>query len=288
MSWAEATRPVDHLDVHIKRHVVTAASRPTDRPDDVMHPSQMIKKDWCHRDAALTLRHGEPTPAATYFTRENIFEEGHNSHRKWQKWLQEMGRLAGMWHCRVCDQTYWDDESPVACQLCSAPAAVVEYAEVPLSAPELRIGGTADGYCPQDNCLIEIKTMGVGGLRLEEPELVAKHEYAVGRKKTVDLDGLWAAFDRPLASAYRQGQLYLWIAIEVMHLPVDRITFIYDWKPTGATKFLTYLYDPSASVDLIAAAADIVDLVDHFGELPPCNVDPAGCRACLRHGERAA
>ncbi|MFI9271838.1 hypothetical protein ACIGXM_14125 [Kitasatospora sp. NPDC052896] len=277
-AYLEATKSADILFGAVQKHILVKATRPDGRRQDVLHPSEMIKPDWCHRAAFYKLLN-PPPKGPTTFVRENVFQEGHNTHAKWQKWLQEMKRLGGDWYCESCRQTFWDDETPELCQLCSSP--LLTYAEVPLNAPALTIGGKSDGYCPEDNCLIEIKTLGLGSIRFEDPKFLAKYELEMeGRGQVVDLVRMWRDFRRPLPQALRQGQLYLYLARHFEDLWVDRITYFYEFKPTQEAKSFTVLYDESISEPAIEGAQLITDALA-AGRPPRCNINPGGsCKNC--------
>ncbi|NIY68021.1 hypothetical protein SMALB_6099 [Streptomyces malaysiensis] len=257
---------------------------PSGRAQDVLHPSEMVKPDWCHRAAFHRLRLGaeHPDRQKPNFTRENVFAEGHRTHDKWQQWLVEMNRLAGDWHCLNCDETFWWDERPEQCHACAANRRCLEYAEVPLNAHPLRIGGKADGYAPRENALIEIKTLGLGSLRFERPEFLARYEVETEEfGKLPDLTRLWRDFRRPLSSAVRQTQLYMYLAKHFEDLEVDRCIFFYDFKNTQETKSFTVAYSESFSEPLIEAAEIITDCV--LADVAPlCNVNGrVGCASCL-------
>lgn len=285
--YLEARKTDEPLFGDIQKHVLRKAGLPSGRRQDVMHPSEMIKTDWCHRSAYYRLKTNSSVKQSTSFQRENIFEEGHCTHKKWQSWLVEMGRLSGDWHCLNCDQVFWDDHTPQQCLVCNAPPRCLEYAEVPLNAHPLMIGGKSDGYCPQDNCLIEIKTMGLGSIRYEMPSYLARYEEEVNDsvRTVVDLDRLWRDFRRPLPNAVKQAQLYMYLANEFEDLPCDRTVFLYDFKANQASKSFMVPFDPKFSEPVIDAAEAIVDCL--ATDTPPfCNI--AGrqyCSACATFEE---
>jgi hypothetical protein len=285
--YLNATKSAEPLFGDVQKHVLDKAARPTDRPQDVLHPSEMVKSDWCHLAAFHRLRlQVEPADKRrTTFTRENIFEEGHRTHSKWQHWLTEMNRLAGDWHCHYCKETFWADEPPPMCEHCQAPDACLVYAEVPLSAHQLRIGGKADGYSPQDSALIEIKTLGLGSLRYERPEFLERYTVDTEHGRIPDLTRLWRDFRRPLPTAVRQTQLYMYLANHFEDLDAERTVFFYDFKSTQETKSFTIPYDESFSEPLIEAAAAIVDCLQ-ADTAPFCNLNGrSGCPACLEFKE---
>jgi hypothetical protein len=279
-AYLEARKSSEVLYGDIQKHVLAKAFKPSGRRTDCMHPSAMVKSDWCHRAQYFELLDPPARPATT-FNRENVFEMGHAIHRKWQGWLQEMGRLGGEWRCRNCKHQWWYEATPLLCPACAS--YVIEYDEVTLNADPLMIGGHTDGWCPEDNCLIEIKSMGLGSLRFEDPKFLRRFEvHTEGRGISWDLDRMWKQFNRPLPAAYRQGQLYLYIARHFEDLDVDRITFLYEFKATQESKAFTVLYDEDVSEPLITAAKAIADAIrDRSLPAPACNIDPEnGCRKC--------
>jgi hypothetical protein len=286
--YLNAAKASEPLYGDVQKHVLEKALRPSGRRQDVLHPSEMVKPDWCHLAAFHRLRlEAEPAERSrTTFTRENIFQEGHETHRKWQRWLTEMNRLAGDWKCWYCGDVFWNDTTPAECHSCSAPPSCLEYAEVPLNATALRIGGKADGYAPDDWALIEIKTLGLGSLRYERPEFLERHMVETETFGNLpDLTRLWKDFRRPLPSAVRQTQLYMYLANHFEDLPAERCVFFYDFKSTQETKSFTVTYDEAFSEPLIEAATAIVDCVKT--DTPPhCNINGrAGCPACLEFKE---
>ncbi|MEU1816055.1 hypothetical protein ABZ543_12790 [Streptomyces roseifaciens] len=284
--YLEAAKLDEPLFGDIQKHVLKKALEPSGRRQDVMHPSEIIKPDWCHRAAFFRLRENREPKKHIGFQKENIFEEGHRTHAKWQEWLKDMNRLAGDWRCRACDLVFWNDTTPQDCPRCAAPSRAIDYAEVPLNASTLRISGKSDGYCPHDGCLIEIKTMGLGSLRYEQPGFLARYEVETPEHGTlIDLMRLWKDFRRPLPSAVRQTQLYMYLARHFEDLPVDRTVFFYDFKPTQDTKSYVVLYDESISDPVIEAAEAITDCL--ATDTPPfCNFNGrAGCEACTQYHE---
>ncbi|MFF1693164.1 hypothetical protein ACFVXC_05980 [Streptomyces sp. NPDC058257] len=286
--YLNAAKSAEPLFGDLQKHVLEKALKPSGRRQDVLHPSEMVKPDWCHLAAFHRLRL-EQEPAErkkTNFTRENIFQEGHQTHAKWQRWLAEMGRLAGDWLCHFCGTEFWAETTPDRCTDCSAPAECIEYREVPLNAHPLRIGGKADGYSPHDNALIEIKTLGLGSLRYERPEFLERYMVETDTfGKLPDLTRLWRDFRRPLPSAVRQTQLYMYLGVHFEDLDIDRTVFFYDFKSTQETKSFTATYDESYSEPLIDAAQAIVDCIA-ADTAPFCNVNGrAGCTSCLEFKE---
>ena len=144
----------------VERHVL---SRPFDDRDmGYIHPSDIIKDDWC----ALAQYHAlkgnyvetrdKPTARLA-----SIFAEGHTIHAKWQNWFKEMGVLYGLW--KTSSKDYWE-----------WGISLGEYKEVPLRSDKHMMRGHADGWIKGlgDDCLIEIKSLGSGGIRMEAPAVM--------------------------------------------------------------------------------------------------------------------
>jgi len=270
------------------------------RRTDVIHPSELCKSDCCHR--AITMRIlGWKVPEGTFnFVLENIFAEGNEIHAKWQKRMAKTGRLWGDWKCRACKngpgvwarQTSTPDEldtprlapgstrvyTNVSQGCVGGPYALHdwEYMEVPLTAEDTYLmTGHADGGL--DDYLVEIKSVGVGTLRVEAPKLMAKWLTKTRQGKSIyDLDALWKDLKRPFTTHVRQANLYLWMARE-MGLPFDHMVFIYEFKPNQQVKEFSIKLNEEILAKLLAQAMIIKRGVDS-GVLPPC---PAGgCKQC--------
>jgi len=251
----------------IQAHVVKKSSQDHSRRQDIIHPSEMAKSDLCPRAIVYRISGAEPsndkTPNGHHL--ETIFQEGHDIHSKWQTWLAEMGRLWGKWWCPACGKTEWgtgalscegrdledgshEGHSPV----------LMEYREVPLDAEvELMMAGHADGAVPDIKAFIEIKSIGLGTLRMEEPDLVRQNTKKTDDgKKVVDYDSIWKGLKRPLKSHRIQAGIYLAIA-KILGWDYDRMVFIYENKANQQTKEFVIRY-PAELVDpLIDTAKDI-------------------------------
>lgn len=282
-AYLDALKEHNDLYSDITRHVLHRASQPDDRRTDVIHASEIVKSGWCMRATYYRIVNG-PVPQRTNFRRENIFEEGNRTHDKWQNWLAEMRRLEGDWLCLACDNFFYA-RGPERCPRCHN--VHLRYREISLSAPSLLLYGRADGYVPQDRCLIEIKTMGLGGLRYENPGFVARYEEETSRGTVVDLDRLWKDFRRPLTPAIKQGTVYLHLAREHAGLDVDRMVYFYDFKATQDSKCFTVAYDEQLAVSLMASAKLLADCVT-ARVVPDCPVSSSGCRDCLPYAGAAA
>lgn len=208
-----------------------------------IHPSDLAKADFCRREIYFRVS-GEPITDPQRnpsFQMETIFEEGHEIHRKWQTWLWEMGVLYGLWFCLACETEWWD-VSPKDCIKCKVGRDLLVYMELPIEVPSFHLIGHADGaiHDGKGNALLELKSVGIGTLRFEAPQLYEK--YVAG----ASLDSIWKAIRRPFASHIIQGQLYLW-ALE----DYDEIVFIYEFKPNQSVKELRMRKNPDVIASLL-------------------------------------
>lgn len=247
----------------IEQHLLAQKDKPTDRRQDVLHPSEMAKADWCPRQSYYRLSGATPmNPQAEKmnYVLEAIFEEGHEIHRKWQKWLQDIGVLWGDWECPVCKNRMRQVTFPGRCFICYTDHGIevfYEYKEVPLQAEsKYLIAGHEDGADIEQNALVEIKSIGIGTLRMEEPELLKKHHKTVDGKKIYDIDGIWRDLKRPLRSHVKQTGIYLALC-EEMGLPFDKVIFIYEFKANQQRK--EFVLKPSKEIiqPLLDAALEI-------------------------------
>lgn len=256
----------------IGEHLRAKAKGPSGRRQDIVHPSEMARADWCPRQTfyrIVAVRAGQDIPDNQRFSvvTEQIFAEGHNIHAKWQGWLREMGLLHGIWQCMECDLRTGMQGPPTHCTSCGGFS--LEYREVPMSAEDTHmIVGHADGYIPDQDCLIEIKSIGLGTLRMDVPELLRKHTATTDAgKKIPDLDAIWRALEAPLEPHVKQGQIYLWLAKHA-GLRAKRMVFLYEFKSNQQVKEFTILPDPEILAPLLAAAEEITQAVE-FGTDPP-------------------
>lgn len=288
---AESKKSTSTLLADIQQHAVKKNLEDTSRRQDIIHPSEMAKEDWCPRATAYRVSGLQPSnPEKVHGYRLlTIFQEGHDIHSKWQTWLAEMGRLWGKWGCPVCESTAWATSINGGGPFCASCAAKdikvrMHYREVSLDAEDKwLICGHADGAVPDQKAFIEIKSIGVGTLRIEEPDLVRKHTHKTDEgKSVVDLDGLWKGIKRPLKSHRKQAGIYLAIA-KYLGWPYDRMIFIYENKGNQDTKEFV-VKNPDESVEeLLDTALDIKWAVENNRTLPR----PAGftketkpCKEC--------
>jgi hypothetical protein len=255
---AETRKNTSLLLGDIHKHLLDQHDKPTDRRQDIIHPSEMAKSDWCPRQTYYRLAGASPEKGRSFSAQlEGVFEEGHMIHAKWQKWLQQMGRLWGKWRCAECGWTKLATGGVLHCEHCDARQPL-EYREVPVEAEEeFLIAGHEDGAIEDLNALVEIKSIGIGTVRFDQPELLREYTVKTEDGKTVtDLDGLWKALRRPFGSHIRQTQIYLRLCQE-MGLPFDKVIFLYEYKATQAQKEFVVKYNPEIAEPLFETALDI-------------------------------
>lgn len=283
-AYLDSVKEASDVFGDISKHVLRKATRDTGHRSDVIYPSEVVKPNWCQRATYFRIVNG-PVAQPTSFRMQNIFTEGNCTHEKWQAWLAEMGRLEGDWLCLGCGNLFYG-LAPRSCPRCHSPR--MQYRELRLRAPDLMLSGRCDGYLPNDRCLIEIKTLGLGSLRYENPEFVARYEEKTPNGTYVDLDGMWKGLRRPLGSAVKQGLLYLWLAREYVGLPVERCVFLYDFKASQDTKCFTVVYDQARAERIVDTVRQMANHVT-AREVPDCPVSNThGCRDCKPYLEAAS
>jgi CRISPR/Cas system-associated exonuclease Cas4 (RecB family) len=261
------TKLVGELERHLMKRPVG------DRSTVVLHPSEIIKRDFCKRSAYFLLRGHKKIAEKPVLRLQSIFDEGHAIHAKWQNWFQEMGVLHGKFKCKVCDKITWGT-SPENCEHCSAPASKLVYDEVTLRDDDLRIAGHTDGWIKSlgDDCLIEIKSIGPGTIRAEAPQLMA------------DADGdfmkAWGKITRPFPTHILQGQIYLELMKRMGH-DVNEIVFLYELKADQSYKeFPPVRADYELVSHIFDKAQSIVESVN-ANVVPECTNNPgATCKQC--------
>ena len=252
----------------IERHLL---QRPVgDRDYKVLHPSDIIKRDWCKRGSYFLLKGHARIAEKPNLRLQSIFDEGHYIHAKWQNWFQEMGVLHGKFKCGSCNHMTWGT-SPTECEKCGWKT--LQYAEVTLIDNELRIAGHTDGWVKGigDDCLIEIKSIGPGTIRAEAPGLM------------MDADGdfmkAWGSVRKPFGPHILQGQIYLEL-MKRMGNPVDEIVFIYELKADQSYKEFAVKADYELVRHIFDGAKVVVDAVN-AGVVPDCSNTPGGtCKQC--------
>ncbi|WP_159048622.1 hypothetical protein [Streptomyces sp. NRRL F-4489] len=264
-----------------KAHLLDKHAKDNSRRQDIIHPSEVAKADWCPRATYLRIETGIHHKQKFGFQTLNIFDNGHATHRTWQDRAWEIGWLEGNFRCLNCVQTWWA-KSPAACDRCSSTA--LEYAEVPLRAiASHRIAGHADGLLVPIRKILEIKTVGEGTYRYEHPQLLTRHTHkdADGRPY-VNAKGLWRDTRTPFPSHIRQVQIYIWLANTFMGLDVDGAEFIYESKLTQDVKSFTVKANYDVIADRIATCQEINE---RLGRNDPPACPKGGCKECNAYEE---
>ncbi len=258
---------------NVERHLL---ARPVgDRRTDVLHPSEIIKKDWCKRASFFLLSGHTKIAEKPPLQLQLIFDEGHAIHAKWQRYFQEMGVLYGRFYCTSCHFSMFD-LGPIVCPSCGN--ATVEYREVTLVDDSLRIAGHTDGWIKGigDDTLIEIKSIGPGTIRTEAANLM------------MDADGdfmkAWSNVNRPFSSHILQGQVYLELMRRMGHT-VNEIVFIYELKANQSFKEFSVKADYELVRHVFDGAKFVVDAVES-GVAPECSNNPGEtCKQCEPYKE---
>jgi len=255
----------------VERYII---SKPKDksRRTDVLHPSEMVGNDWCHRASYFQLQGKEPISNRTMtLGLDNVFEEGHAIHAKWQKRFQNMNNLHGMWYCHECEETFWGGTD--------CHDGPITYREVPLFYEPLRIAGHSDGWLKGfgEDLMLEIKSIGEGTLRWECPELYAENNY--------DFKATWKAITTPFMKHVMQVQIYMKLA-ELLSEADPRFigypkeaVLIYENKADQSVKEFVVPKGDFGIKHIFEAAQLIVDSIK--AQTPPeCNVTMGGCAKC--------
>jgi len=261
-----------------------ASPRDTSRATNVIHPSAMIKADWCHRAEYHTIQGAVPAPPKYKASMKTLltFEEGHRIHHRWQTWFWDMGKMYGKWRCFDCYRTanasykdFWA-LSPKECPTCIGTN--LAYREVPVHSKEHGISGHADGWLKgfADDLLLEVKSVGEGTFNWED----RTYWEDSGR----DFKKAWAGLKGPFQTHVMQAQVYMKL-LELMHegtfapTPKEAI-FIYESKVDQQIKEFVVPKSDFGITELFEAAKKIVQAVDKQVE-PVCNIDPSGsCYKC--------
>lgn len=264
-SFLDAAKRETRLMGSIERYIL---SRPFEnRPQNVLHPSDLIKAEWCALAAYHALRgnYVETRDKPTLRT-QSIFDEGNAIHAKWQSYLSNMGILYGYWSNKK-----WG--------LSKDMPKTAKYKEVPLKSAKHKISGHSDGWVKGlgDDFLIEIKSIGTGTIRLEAPFLLIDADN--------DLEKAWRNIRMPFRSHMLQGQVYL----HLCHLMVEEgifdsapkeIVFIYELKANQDYKEFVVKYNPEFVEEIFERALDVSWAVDN-NRPPMCSINTEkGCKRC--------
>lgn len=255
----------------IERHLM---ARPLgDRSTTVLHPSEIIKKDWCHRYGTYLLMGGQSKREKPGLRLQSIFDAGHGAHAKWQGYLAEMGVMYGKWTCDKCGFTSNILSTEPACVLHGTDSTFT-YAEVALRDDDLRIAGHTDGWVKGlgDDFLIEIKTIGPGTIRIEASELMSDGSTFMEA---------WGRIRRPFRSHLLQGQMYLELAKRMYGDDAPKeIVFLYELKADQDYKEFVVKANYEIVERVFFEAEQVVGYAAK-GVLPECSNDPVnGCKQC--------
>lgn len=273
------------------------------RRQDVLHVSELAKSSFCPRAAFLRITGALQPEESARMRLQAIFEEGHDVHAKWQRWVRRLGRLYGRWLCVACESS-WMGISPEQCPQCEAPGWKILYKEVPVNkAEEYFIVGHGDGQLDgPEGPWIEAKTIGIGTVRIEAPSLLSRYSHKgvhlddLDRllgwarddgirsidgsaddippallSKWVDFDGLWKNVRRPFPSHLKQGHLYAGL------VGVNEVIFVYEYKPNQAHKEFVVQASPDVYGPLLEMALDVKWAVEK--DRPP-RCPHGGCKEC--------
>jgi hypothetical protein len=246
-----------------------------DRSTLVLHPSEIIKRDWCKRASYFLLSGHTKIAEKPNLRLQSIFDEGHYIHAKWQKWFQEMGVLYGRFTCTACEFSVFD-LGPVQCPQCNRNT--MEYREVTLFDDALRIKGHTDGWIKGigDDTLIEIKSIGIGTIRNEAPNLM--------QEANGDLMKAWGNVRRPFGPHVMQGQMYLELMKRMGH-DINEIVFLYELKADQSYKEFSIKADFELVRHIFEGAEKVVKAVE-AGLAPDCSNNPGtGCKQCAPYTE---
>ena len=260
----------------VERYVL---SKPTDtsRRSDVLHPSAIIKDDWCHRGAYFQLIGFPPPPFKITLSKSRVFQVGHDIHSAWQTTFAQMGTLWGRWECPECKHSIralaTDERLTKSCE--KGCWSKYGYKEVPLVYEPLRIHGHADGILLGfgDPLLLEIKSVGTGTFRFEAPGMMVEHNG--------NLDKMWDALEAPFMSHILQAGLYMKLAelSNLEHQPQESL-FLYENKSNQSVKEFVIKKSDFGLTHILEAAAFVVKSAEE--KAPPiCNIAPnSGCTQC--------
>jgi CRISPR/Cas system-associated exonuclease Cas4 (RecB family) len=270
--FLDAKKHKTRLVGDVERHLL---ARPLgDRATDVLHPSEIIKRNWCRRASYFLLKGYPKIQERPNLRLQSIFDEGHAIHAKWQNWFYEMGNLHGKFKCLACGQITWGT-SPSNCEHCDHTR--LEYAEVTLFDDALRIKGHTDGWIKGigDDCLIEIKSIGPGTIRNEDPGLFLDSS---------DFMAAWKNVRRPFNSHLLQGQMYLELMKRMGH-EVNEIVFLYELKADQDYKEFSIRADYELVRHIFENAEKVVKAVES-NQVPVCNNNVGGtCPQCTGYEE---
>ena len=256
--YLDATKKETVLLGRIERHLLTLPPD-TSRRQDVLHPSEVTRDDWCIRQSWFVVRGVRPTHSNPNLRLASIFSEGHAIHAKWQRWAAEIDVLIGVWSCP--DHGNWWGKRSENCVPCE-----VVYREVPVHQGDLDIAGHADGWLDTGH-LLEIKSVGIGTLR------------AGGLPIGGGLEQSFRSLNRPLIGHIRQATMYIF-CLRWMHekglleqVPPDKLLFLYECKGDQSAREFVVKYDEAYLADFLDKRA----VLDLDSPEPPMCTGPTNC-----------
>ena len=267
--FLDATKSDTRLLGDVERHLLMKPR--DDRSTTVLHPSEIIKDDFCFKYSYYLMTGGTPKTEKPSLRLQNIFDEGHYIHAKWQNSFYDMGVMYGKFKCLVCKGITFG-LSPQTCDHCNGN--VLEYDEVSLRDESLRMAGHTDGWIKdaKSDCLIEIKSIGEGTLRFEAPDLLLDADG--------DLNKAWRNIRRPFRGHMLQGQMYLELARRMYGDEAPKeIVFLYELKSNQDYKEFVVKADYEIVERIFKKAEKVINAVDN-GVMPDCNVKTEGCKQC--------
>jgi hypothetical protein len=250
------------------------------RDNKHLHASEMCKGVWCPRSSWYKMSGVPPETddSRNWYRMNSILVEGNYIHTKWQTWLWEMGVLEGRFGCDDCGHRWWA-LSPAVCEACASRH--LHYREVPVDQPDIMVIGKADGIYQMDGerAAIEIKSIGIGTLRFDAPDLYEKLNAG-----ELTLDQVWRSIKTPFPVHLRQGMLYLRGLRETQG--IEQIRFIYEFKATQEFKSFLITYNPRYLTKMLSGAAAVKRAIDSGGTVKRpswAEDDNPVCKKCPYH-----
>ena len=269
-NWLDAKKRSTRILGDVERYLLT--KEPEKRSTLVIHPSEVIKDDFCERESYFLLTGATPLRDRPNLRLQTIFDEGHEYHRKWQSRFEGMGVLWGKWDNGDGTPSWFglpDD----------GPALNRRYLEVPVGNRTYRMSGHGDGVIRGigPTAWLEVKSVGEGTMRVLAPELLRKAEQ--------DANKAFRDISRPFADHLRQTLVYLELAAETYpDLSINEAIVIYEYKANQATHEFVVERNFDLVEPYFAKAARVVEAVK-AGTPPVCKI-PA-CKKHQRYEEKA-
>lgn len=286
--YLKKTRQKGRVISALEQHLATRELDKS-RPQDVLHPSEMVKSDACQREAFFRIRNARegvlPEFERTALRLQTIFDVGNAAHSRWQAYLGTTGNMWGFWKCVGCGNTTGPSTmSPWPCGFCGHQSKV--YEEVGLHYG--LVHGHTDGWLKwgdrSPDSLLEIKTIGTGTIRAYNPKLLMDADENVEKA--------FRSVRAPFKDHRRQVMTYLWLtremydAYELDEKPPADAVVLYELKSNGEVKEFTVQYDEELIWDVMDFAEDVEDALKK-DRPPKCSVDPGvGCKKCRPYDEK--